>query len=245
VPANPDDGADVLDRTDPSAAVDSAGRRVPRRSRSGQQGPVAGRRVPWWWVAGALVALVLVGRGVGGTVSGGGSSRAGTAGVVAASVTTAPQPRSTGATKAVLPPPPTTPPSLRRVTLPQITVSSGTATGQVGVPTGAAGRAGAACSAQVVVAPFSGGYSAGLTVTNTGQTVARDWRLTFQLPDGQRLVNSWNGQFSVHGTVVSVTATSPNSTLAPAAQIQVGFQAQVGPSGGPYGFALNGVTCSS
>jgi cellulase/cellobiase CelA1 len=100
------------------------------------------------------------------------------------------------------------------------------------------------CAVRVDLAPYWGGYSATITVRNTGGTQVDGWRLSFGLPDQQVIARSWNGRFSVRGSSVWVSDAGFNATLPPGGSTQIGYQAQARWPGGPSGFALNGVGCS-
>jgi hypothetical protein len=146
---------------------------------------------------------------------------------------------------------PTALPTIDRVTLPLATEVA--ATGPSVAPTSSAPAA-PGCSVGVSTAMFWGGYTATVTIRNTGRTTVNGWLLTFRLPDGQVLTNGWNGNFSASGSSVRVADAGHNAVVPAGGSTQIGFQGQFGSPPGPggpggwgppYGFALNGGACSS
>jgi cellulase/cellobiase CelA1 len=221
------------------------------------------RDIPWVWIAGGVIALVLVGRGMvgAGLGPGGGSPTGGPSAVGAGDALTV-QPGPTEFDQTTGPVPtvaPTTPRPTGRVNLPLASPSETATTTAPATPTATANlpsetrpptptRRPAApslrCAVRVDLAPYWGGYNATITVRNTGRTPVDGWRLSFGLPDRQVIVRSWNGRFSVHGSSVQVSDAGFNATLPPGGSTQIGYQAQARRPGGPSGFALNGVDCS-
>jgi hypothetical protein len=217
------------------------------------------RKVPWFWIAGGLIVLALVGRGLIGAGFGQGgapspitptpspSGSVDFAGPPDASTTSGPAPTAT----AVPTVPPTVPPTEGRVTLPLAPPKA---------PTPSPTHAALHCSVTVSTSMFWGGYNATLTVKNTGQAHVDGWRLVFTLPQGQHLASGWNATF-ITGQRGSVRASDAgyNAKVPPGGSVQIGFQAQFGVPGspgvpgapggsgslgGPGRFALNGVACS-
>ncbi|HET8842448.1 MAG TPA: cellulose binding domain-containing protein, partial [Ktedonobacteraceae bacterium] len=95
---------------------------------------------------------------------------------------------------------------------------------------------------------WSGGFSATLTITNTGTTAINGWTLTFTFPNGQTITQLWNGSFTQSGGNVTVTNLSYNATIAPGQTLgsSPGFNGSWnGTNSPPSAFKLNGATCSS
>jgi hypothetical protein len=92
------------------------------------------------------------------------------------------------------------------------------------------------------VSTWSGGYTANFTITNPGPAAVNGWTLTFTLPSGATMVNSWNGTASISGNVVSVTNASWNGSLGSGASANFGFQvAYSGVYAPPGACTINGV----
>jgi serine/threonine-protein kinase len=89
----------------------------------------------------------------------------------------------------------------------------------------------------------NGRLSTALTITTTGPDAARDWQLTFLLPDGQRLVRGWaGGSWAQEGQSVQVSGTG----LAAGGQVSTGFDATYRVAAKlPAQFRLNGAVCQA
>ncbi|MFL6075857.1 MAG: GH12 family glycosyl hydrolase domain-containing protein [Mycobacteriales bacterium] len=116
------------------------------------------------------------------------------------------------------------------------------ATGPVTATTTAGGGSGTpTCSATLHVDnQWSGGFTATVTVTNTGTVPIQTWRVTWTWPGNQQITSLWNGNVTQSGTSVSVTNMGYNGALAPGASTSFGFQG----SGGANGVPTN-LTCTA
>ncbi|MBN1174362.1 MAG: cellulose binding domain-containing protein, partial [Micromonosporaceae bacterium] len=89
------------------------------------------------------------------------------------------------------------------------------------------------------------GYTANISITNTGTSTISGWTLTFTLPAGQTITSGWNATYSPTSGQVSATNVSYNGTLAPGATVSIGFQAtHTGDTAEPTAFTLNGMPCT-
>ncbi len=87
-------------------------------------------------------------------------------------------------------------------------------------------------------------FNANMHITNTGSTALNGWALDFTFPGNQVIVNLWNGNFQTLGKEVLVTPASWDTSIAPGAAIDVGFQADYsGTNAAPSAFTLNGMSC--
>ncbi|XTZ14702.1 GH12 family glycosyl hydrolase domain-containing protein [Micromonospora echinospora] len=89
------------------------------------------------------------------------------------------------------------------------------------------------------------GYTAEVTVTNTGATPVTGWTLAYPLPAGQQVTGSWNATVTQNGSTVTARNLSYNATISPGASVTFGHQ--VSTSGGyaaPGSFTLNGTACT-
>src|SRR5581483_11083542 len=93
--------------------------------------------------------------------------------------------------------------------------------------------------------PGVGGFTANLTVTNTGDPWA-GWTLTFTLPSGQSLGSGWSATWTSSGQNVSATPLDWNSNIATNGNTSIGFNGRWTGSftGNPTNFAVNGVACN-
>ncbi|MEU1684023.1 cellulose binding domain-containing protein [Micromonospora sp. NPDC005707] len=103
----------------------------------------------------------------------------------------------------------------------------------------------AACSVKYATNVWNNGFTADVTITNTGSSAVNGWTLNYNLPSGQNITGSWNATVTQSGSAVTARNLSYNGTLAPGASTSFGYQATL--SGGfstPSSFTLNGATCT-
>ncbi|WP_405577585.1 GH12 family glycosyl hydrolase domain-containing protein [Streptomyces sp. NBC_01190] len=112
--------------------------------------------------------------------------------------------------------------------------------------TGGSGGTGSA-SCKVAFAPqtWSGGYTANVTVTNTGSTALNNWKAGFTLHSGQTITSAWNATISPSSGSVTATNLSFNAQIPAGGSQSFGFQGTYsGTYSQPTGFTLNGASCS-
>ncbi|WP_306325190.1 GH12 family glycosyl hydrolase domain-containing protein [Streptomyces venezuelae] len=128
-----------------------------------------------------------------------------------------------------------------------LTVNSFSSAVNLGAPgTGEPGP-GPATACRVTYAPsvWTGGFTAEVTVANTGSTPVDNWTLSFALPSGQRITQAWNATVPTASGTVTATGLAHNARIAAGASATFGFQGTY--SGGfaaPSGFSLNGTACA-
>ncbi len=90
------------------------------------------------------------------------------------------------------------------------------------------------------------GFTANITITNTGTTALNGWTLAFTFPTAsQRVGQGWSATFQQTGTAVTATNLSYNGNLAPGASTSIGFNGTyTGSNPRPASFTLNGSTCT-
>jgi glucuronoarabinoxylan endo-1,4-beta-xylanase len=107
---------------------------------------------------------------------------------------------------------------------------------------------GAACSVHyTVTSQWPGGFSALLSITNTGSTAINGWALRFIFPNGQTITQLWNGAFTQSGGAVTITNLSYNASIPAGTTLNSapGFNGTWnGSNNPPTAFTLNGVACS-
>ncbi|HEX4705747.1 MAG TPA: cellulose binding domain-containing protein, partial [Pseudonocardiaceae bacterium] len=113
----------------------------------------------------------------------------------------------------------------------------------VGAPSAAAATS--SCVAVYSVGNnWSGGFQAGVTITNNGPAIT-SWTLAFAFPNDQQVTNGWNGIFTQNGQVLQVASQSYNGALATGASATIGFTGSVGATNGiPTYFTVNGLACN-
>ncbi len=118
--------------------------------------------------------------------------------------------------------------------------------GSTPTPTPTPGSGNGTCKVSYSVNQWQGGFTANLTITNTGTSTLNGWTLKFTFPGSQAVTQGWNGIFSQSGANVTVTNASYNATLAAGSSVNPGFNGSWSASNpSPTGFTLNGNACST
>jgi hypothetical protein len=136
-----------------------------------------------------------------------------------------------------------------RVRLAAVAAALGGFTAVVVPLTATVGSAAAASSAACSVAygvsnDWGTGFTAAITITDTGSSPLSSWTLNYGYSGNQTLQSGWNGTWSQSGAAVTVTAPSWAPTIAPGASYTT--NANFGYSGAntaPTAFTVNGVAC--
>lgn len=126
------------------------------------------------------------------------------------------------------------------------TVNTGSS-GDPGGPGGPGNPGGStACKVAYGANSWQGGFTADVTITNTGSSRVSGWKLAFTLPSGQHITNAWNANMSGSSGAVTASNVGHNAEIAAGGQATFGFQ---GTSSGafvkPSGFSLNGTACTT
>ncbi|MGV9384572.1 cellulose binding domain-containing protein [Nonomuraea sp. NPDC003707] len=113
--------------------------------------------------------------------------------------------------------------------------------GPTSTPTPPAG----ACRATYTPDPWNNGFTAAVTIANTGTASVSGWTLTWSWPGNQQITNSWNATVSQQGAQVTARNAPYNATIAAGTAVTFGFQATYsGTNSAPTQFALNGTACT-
>ncbi|MFI2608205.1 glycoside hydrolase family 6 protein [Kitasatospora sp. NPDC018619] len=100
------------------------------------------------------------------------------------------------------------------------------ASAAVTATTAAAGGGSSGCSATYTVGnDWGNGFTAAVTVANTGSTTTKSWKVTWSWGGNQQITNSWNATTSQSGSAVTAASQAFNGALAPNATTSFGFQA--------------------
>jgi cellulose 1,4-beta-cellobiosidase len=110
--------------------------------------------------------------------------------------------------------------------------------------TTAASKGSPTCTAQVNTRSWSGGYLGAVTVLN-GKEPVDNWKVTFDVASGVRLLTGWNATMKQSGTTISALAPSWNPALSADEEISFGYAAAGPATPGPSNVKLNGVACST
>jgi cellulose 1,4-beta-cellobiosidase len=101
------------------------------------------------------------------------------------------------------------------------------------------------CSVAYSANSWNSGFTASVKVKNTGTTPLTNWKLTFTFANGQTVQQGWSATWSQSGSTVTAAGASWNSTLAPGATTDIGFNgSHSGTNNNPTAFAVNGATCA-
>ncbi|MBE3015109.1 cellulose binding domain-containing protein, partial [Microbispora sp. NEAU-D428] len=103
-----------------------------------------------------------------------------------------------------------------------------------------------ACRVSYSKNEWSNGFTADVTITNTGSGTINGWTLAWSFSGGQQITNSWNATVSQSGSSVTARNVSYNGSLAPGATTSFGFQGTYsGSNPNPSAFSLNGSACTT
>ncbi|MEU4565285.1 glycoside hydrolase family 3 N-terminal domain-containing protein [Micromonospora sp. NPDC023956] len=104
---------------------------------------------------------------------------------------------------------------------------------------------GGPCSVSYVTNGWGTGFTATVTIRNTGTAAVSGWTLRFDLTAGQRMTDGWSATWSQTGTTVTATNLGWNGALAPGASVGIGFNgSHTGTNPRPAAFTLNGSPCT-
>jgi hypothetical protein len=122
--------------------------------------------------------------------------------------------------------------------------SSGTTSGTTsGGSTGGTGSSG--CKVTYATQTWSGGFTANVTIANTGSSAVNNWKLGFTLPSGQSVTSAWNATVSPSSGAVTASGMSYNASIPAGGSQSFGFQGtSTGSTASPSAFTLNGTPCS-
>jgi hypothetical protein len=119
--------------------------------------------------------------------------------------------------------------------------TGGSTTG--GSTTGGSGSPG--CKVTVTPQTWAGGFTANVTVANTGSSAVNNWKLAFNLGSGQTITSAWNATVSPSSGSVTASGLSYNAQIPAGGSQSFGFQGtSSGSFSAPTGFSLNGTSCS-
>ncbi|MFG3101377.1 glycoside hydrolase family 9 protein [Streptomyces sp. NPDC048182] len=104
---------------------------------------------------------------------------------------------------------------------------------------------GAACTvAYKVNSTWDNGFTADVTVRNTGTTAVDGWRLGWSFAGAEKVSSAWNATVTQAGTAATATDGGHNKAIPAGGSASFGFQASGRPAAAPAAFTLNGVRCA-
>ncbi len=103
-----------------------------------------------------------------------------------------------------------------------------------------------ACKVAYGTSVWQGGFTADVTITNTGSSPVSGWKLAFALPSGQQITSAWNANLSGSSGAVTASNVSHNGEVAAGGRATFGFQgSSSGAFAKPTAFSLNGTACTT
>ncbi|MFC5909125.1 glycoside hydrolase family 48 protein [Streptacidiphilus monticola] len=121
-----------------------------------------------------------------------------------------------------------------------------TAGGGVGLAAAPAAAAGVSCQVTYAVSnDWGSGFTAAVTIKDSGSTAISNWTLTYTQAGNQTLASGWNGTWTQSGKNVTVTAPSwaPNIAAGASYTTNANFNYS-GSNPAPTAFAVNGTACN-
>ncbi|NUP53450.1 MAG: alpha-L-arabinofuranosidase [Catenulispora sp.] len=116
--------------------------------------------------------------------------------------------------------------------------------GTVAVTT-ASGSTPGGCKVTYAPNSWTGGFTANVTLANTGTSTWNGWTVTWTWPGDQKVTSPWNAAVTQSGTSVTATNLSYNGTVAAGGSTSFGFQGTWSANNAsPTAFTVNGAACS-
>ncbi|MDQ0374554.1 cellulase family glycosylhydrolase [Cellulomonas humilata] len=101
------------------------------------------------------------------------------------------------------------------------------------------------CAVTYTANSWSTGFTGSVKITNTGTSPLAGWTLAFTYANGQKVTQGWSATWSQTGSAVTATGVAWNSTLAPGASTEIGFNGtHIGTNTAPTSFTINGAACT-
>jgi endo-1,4-beta-xylanase len=92
---------------------------------------------------------------------------------------------------------------------------------------------------------WPGGFTANVTITNSGTSAINGWTLGFTFPGDQKITNAWGATTTQTGAAVTATNVAYDGSINPGGTTSFGFQGTYTSNDtSPSSFTLNGATCS-
>ncbi|MFL6117307.1 MAG: cellulose binding domain-containing protein [Catenulispora sp.] len=101
------------------------------------------------------------------------------------------------------------------------------------------------CHVTYAPTDWTGGFTANVTIANTGPSAMNGWTLTFTFPGDEKISLAWNANVRQNGADVTASNLSYNGVIAPGGNQSFGFQGTWTSSyAPPTAFSVNGAPCS-
>jgi chitodextrinase len=117
--------------------------------------------------------------------------------------------------------------------------------GAVTVTTTSGGGTGGACRITWTPNTWANGFTANVTITNTGTSAVNGWSLAWTFAGNQQITSAWNATISPTSGAVTAQNLSYNGAIPVGGNQSFGFQGTYsGTNATPSAFTLNGVACT-
>jgi hypothetical protein len=118
--------------------------------------------------------------------------------------------------------------------------------GTVTVTTSAGNQPPGGCAVTYTPNVWPGGFTANVTLKNTGTSAWSSWTATFSFPGDERVTNAWNATVTQNGAAVTANNVSYDGNVAPGASTTFGVQGTwSAASAAPSAFTVNGNACTT
>jgi len=102
-----------------------------------------------------------------------------------------------------------------------------------------------ACNVAYSANSWNTGFTASITITDTGTTAISGWTLGFTFPGNQTVTQGWSATYAQSGANVTAQNLSYNGNIAAGASTSIGFNgAYSGTNTNPTAFTINGIACN-
>jgi Cellulose binding domain len=104
---------------------------------------------------------------------------------------------------------------------------------------------GAACEVDYRPYPYSGGFTATVTLRNTGTVTINGWTFLFPVDDGVEVIEIWEAELVAPSGLVTARNQPHNPVLEPGGSLTIGFRARGAQQAHPSTFTINTVVCTA
>jgi endo-1,4-beta-xylanase len=92
---------------------------------------------------------------------------------------------------------------------------------------------------------WQGGFTANVTISNTGTDAVSNWTARFTFPGDQKVTSAWNASVTQAGATVTAVNAGYNGNIPPGADATFGFQGTwTTNDSSPTAFTVNGAACA-
>jgi hypothetical protein len=116
----------------------------------------------------------------------------------------------------------------------------------VAVTTSGGSSGGGTCEVTYAPDVWTGGFTANITLANTGTAAWTAWTATLTFPGGDKITSAWNATATQSGNILTATNLSYNGAVAAGASTSFGIQGTWSTSSAsPTAYTVNGKACTT